>query len=139
MGAYMLKVSTIPVGTLRGEPVYGARFAYKAWRGRRPGETRLPADDEDRRRVLRDVLANARMRREFGTAACEAAWEREGLPTRDVLVVRVGPDGHISDNEPIVRVACWGSLVDDELDVPAVARWGDAYARRNVRLGRRVG
>ncbi len=93
MGAYVYKISTKPVGTFQGRPVYPSQFAYKPWLGWR----------------TEDTQANARMSFRSGCESLAAAWrrkaEREGTDTVFVLF-----------GQTIIAVGPWGAFIDDAMD-----------------------
>lgn len=86
MGVYVYKVSTKPIGTWQGRPVYPSQFAYKPY--------------------WSDEAANARMSFQTGCQALGAAWrrkaDREGL---DKILVTAGG--------AVLELAAMGAYYDD--------------------------
>lgn len=88
MGVYVYKVSTKPIGTLQGRPVYPSQFAYKPY--------------------WTDEASNRRMSFQSGCESLGAAWrrkaDREGL--EKILV---------TDGGSVVEIEAMGAYYDDYL------------------------
>lgn len=97
MGVYVYKVSTKPIGTLQGRPVYPSQFAYKPY--------------------WTDEASNRRMSFQSGCESLGAAWrrkaDREGI--EKILVTAGGS---------VMEIEAMGAYYDDYL--PASAFVGKA-------------